>query len=173
MRYLAPYRNPNRAVGSLLGSLLLLISIGLGAAPPDGYRFLSYGDALIRAGEQDKPVFLYFGRYGCSVCLKMHQEVFTDEQVKSRFNSHYVLAYVDTEGGERVTLPNGERITEMQLASRTRILGTPTFFFIAPDQRPLIKLSGFQSIENMVHYDDYISGRHYQTQSLREFLAKQ
>ena len=116
-------------------------------------------------------MFLYFGRYGCSSCRKMHQEVFSDPELRARYSDHYVLAYVDTESGERLRLPNGERLTEMQFASRSRVLGTPTFFFIASDQKPLVKLIGFKTIEEMNSYDDYISGGHYRRQSLQEFLA--
>lgn len=141
------------------------------AAPPAGYDFLSYDQALTRAAQQQKPVFLYFGRYGCSSCRKMHQEVFSDPELRARYSDHYVLAYVDTESGERLRLPNGERLTEMQFASRSRVLGTPTFFFIASDQKPLVKLIGFKTIEEMNSYDDYISGGHYRRQSLQEFLA--
>lgn len=151
--------------------LLLLFSLQLPAAPPEGYRFLSYGEAMAQASEQERPVFLYFGRFGCSVCLRMHQEVFSDERVKAHYNAHYVLAYVDTEGSDRITLPSGERITEMQLASRARILGTPTFVFFAPDQRPLMKLAGFQGVDEMIRYDDYIDGAHYRSKTLEEYLA--
>ena len=83
------------------------------AAPPEGYDFLSYDAAMTQARQQEKLVFLYFGRYGCSTCRKMHQEVFSDDEIMQRYNEHYILAYVDTESGERLTLPNSERITEM------------------------------------------------------------
>ena len=141
------------------------------SAPPAGYRFLAYGDAMAQAREQQKPVFLYFGRYGCSSCRKMHQEVFSDNQIKQRYNDHYVLAYVDTESGERLTLPNNERITEMQFASRMRILGTPTFIFLTPDEIPLMKLAGFKTIDKMKQYDDYVAGGHYGSQTFKQYIG--
>jgi len=68
-------------------------------------------------------MLLYFGRYGCTTCRKMHKEVFTDQQLKDQLAEKFILAYVDTESDARIRLPSGERSTEMQFASSIRILG--------------------------------------------------
>ena len=141
------------------------------AAPPADYDFLSLPKALQQATQKNKPVFLYFGRYGCSTCRKMHEEIFTDTALKEQFASDFVLAYVDTESGTRIRLPNGERTTEMQFASRSRILGTPTFVYYSSEQKPLFKRAGFQSINQMKSYNEFVSAGHYKTSSLKEFLA--
>ncbi|MES9898073.1 MAG: thioredoxin fold domain-containing protein [Sedimenticola sp.] len=143
------------------------------AAPPEGYNFLSYGEAMVKAREESKPVFLYYGRYGCSTCRKMHKEVFSNKEIEQRYNNHYILAYVDTESGNRITLPNGERITDMQFATRSRILGTPTFIFKNPDETELLNFAGFRTIERMKQYDDYINGGHHKTTSFKAYKAAQ
>ena len=79
----------------------------------------------------------------------MHAEVFVDESLLKRYKGDFVLAYVDTESSNRIQLPNGERTTEMQFTVRSRILGTPTFIYFSPQQQPLFKRSGFQTIEQM------------------------
>ena len=84
-----------------------------------------------------------------------------------------MLAYVDTESGDRISLANGERITEMQFASRSRIIGTPTFIFFSPEQKPLFKKAGFQSVAQMNQYGDYILEKQYQSMPLQEFMARQ
>lgn len=141
------------------------------AAPLEGYRFLSLTEAVQQARQQNKPMLLYFGRYGCSVCNKMHAEVFSDESLAEKYNSAFVLAYVDTESGNRIKLGNGERTTEMQFATRSRILGTPTFIFFSPEQKPLFKKAGFQTIAQMNGYGDYILGNHYKSVQLSEYMA--
>ncbi|MCP3869002.1 MAG: thioredoxin fold domain-containing protein [Gammaproteobacteria bacterium] len=149
----------------------LLLSLGVQAAPPDGYPFHSYSDAVKLAKEQQKPLFLYFGRYGCSSCLKTHKETFTDQGLKKKLVDHYVLAYVDTESDKRLRLPSGERITEMQFATRSRIYGTPTYFFISPGGEPLFKFVGFKTVAEMLVYDDYVSQGHYKLISFKEYQA--
>jgi len=154
-------------------ALSLLFSGLTWSAPPEGYRFLSYTEAMTQAQRESKPLFLYFGRYGCSTCRRMHAEVFSDEQVKARYNGNLVLAYVDTESGNRISLPNGERITEMQLATQSRIIGTPTFVYFSAEQTPLIKTAGFKTIEAMNQLEEFVSGGHYRTSTFEKFIAAQ
>ena len=141
------------------------------AAPPEGYEFLSLTAAAERAAVENKPMLLYFGRYGCSTCRKMHAEVFTDDGVRLKYSNAFVLAYVDTESGNRIRLANGETTTEMQFAARSRILGTPTFVFYSTEQKPLFKKAGFQSIEQMSRYGEFVAEGHYRSMTLKDYLA--
>jgi thioredoxin-related protein len=141
--------------------------------PPEQYDFLPYHKALKQASEDHKPIFLYFGRYGCNTCLKMHKEVFSDSTLRQNMSEQFVLAYVDTESGKRIRLDNGERTIEMQFASRSRILGTPTFVYFSEDQQPLFKKSGFQTIAQMQQYGDFVSQGHYKTTALKQYLSSE
>jgi len=141
------------------------------SAPPEGYQFHNLTQAMQQAKAEQKPMLLYFGRYGCTTCRKMHKEVFTDSELKSQFGEKFVLAYVDTESDARIRLPTGERSTEMQFASSNRILGTPTFVYFNPEQQPLFKKAGFQSIEQMAKYNRFVADGHYKSESLKEFMA--
>ena len=155
-------------------ALLLTLSIDtLTAAPPEGYQFLSLTEATQLASSENKPMLLYFGRYGCTSCRKMHAEVFSDSSLSAKYNAAFVLAYVDTESGNRIKLGNGEITTEMQFATRSRIIGTPTFIFFSPDQKPLFKKAGFQTVAQMNLYGDYILENHYKSMPLKEFMAQQ
>ena len=159
---------------AIVMAVVLTLSIGrLTAAPPDDYQFLSLTEATQLANSENKPMLLYFGRYGCTSCRKMHAEVFSDASLSEKYNTAFVLAYVDTESGNRIKLANGERTTEMQFATRSRILGTPTFIFFSPEQKPLFKKAGFQTIAQMNLYGDYILENHYRSMPLQEFMAQQ
>jgi thioredoxin-related protein len=141
------------------------------AAPPEEYNFLPFDKALQQSANGNKPLFLYFGRYGCNTCRKMHKEIFSDPSLRQNLTQHFVLAYVDTESGNRIRLANGERTTEMQFASRSRILGTPTFVFFSKDQKPLFTKAGFQTISQMQQYSDFVSQEHYKTIALKQYLS--
>jgi len=159
------------AVTALL-AMLALSATSLSAAPPEGYEFRPLTEAARLAAAEGKPMLLYFGRYGCTTCRKMHAEVFSDAELRRRYNSEFVLAYVDTESAERITLANGERTTEMQFATQNRILGTPTFVFFSPAQQPLFRKAGLQSIEQMQRYGDYVTGGYYRSMPLDAYLAR-
>ena len=166
----------NSSFARLAAVIFILLGFSIEAsmaAPPEGYRFLSLTEATQLASRENKPMLLYFGRYGCSTCRKMHAEVFSDESVNAKYNTAFVLAYVDTESGNRISLANGERITEMQFAARSRIVGTPTFVYFSPEQKPLFKKAGFQSISQMNLYGDYILEQHYRAMPLQEFMEQQ
>jgi len=143
------------------------------AAPPEQYDFLPFDQALKQAVADNKPLFLYFGRYGCNTCRKMHKEVFSDPSLRQNMSSNFVLAYVDTESGNRIRLANGERTTEMQFASRSRILGTPTFVYFSEQQKPLFTKAGFQTISQMRQYGDFVSEGHYKAMSLKQYLSNE
>ena len=143
------------------------------AAPPEQYNFLPLTQALKQAVVKNKPMFLYFGRFGCSICLKMHKEVFSDLVLRQKMSEQFVLAYVDIESGNRIRLASGERTTEMQFSSRSRILGTPTFIYFSRNLKPLFKKSGFQTISQMRKYSDFVSQGHYKTTPLKQYLSEE
>lgn len=155
----------------LFGSVLLAVSAAVYADAPAGYSFRSFDDGLQQARQQEKKLFVYFGRHGCGWCDKTNREVFSDTDIRDRYSAHYVLVYVDTEGGRRLTLPSGERITEMEFAVRQRIIATPMFAFFEPDGTFIFKISGLQSIGDFKEYDRYVQDGHYRRQGLRDFLA--
>ena len=144
----------------------------LAASPPEGYDFKPLTEALREVSDEGKPMLLYYGRYGCTTCRQMDAEVFTDAGLRQRYNGEFALAYVDTESANRITLPNGERTTEMQFAVASRILGTPTFVYFSPDQEPLFKVAGFKSVEEMRRYGEYVSGGHYHSETLDAYMTR-
>lgn len=155
--------------------LLLALSLGLAAPgradPPPGYPFLAHDAGLAQAQSEHKPILLYFGRYGCAWCDHVNRKTFTDAGLKQLFTDHYALIYVDAEGGKRLRLPGGERITEAELGARLGAFATPLFVFMTPEGKVVAKVPGFKTVDDFKDYDRYVRGGHYQTQTLAEFLG--
>ncbi len=159
-------------VRHLLFALFCCFTLGLAhAGPPSGYRFLGFEEAVKAARQQNRPVFVYFGRMGCPWCDRTNQESFSDAAVREAYHAHFVLAYVDTESTQRVTLPSGERISEMDLSARYRVVATPFFVFVDPDLRTLLRVPGYKTAQEFRDYAQFIAGGHYRSQTLSEFLA--
>lgn len=142
------------------------------ADPPLGYPFLKYDDALKSARQQDKKIFVYYGRYGCGFCDKTNKKSFSDPELKKLYTEHYILAYVDAESGKRLVLPNGERLTEMELGARLKAKVTPVFIYMDAGEKSLLKVPGFQTVEDFIKYDQYIHGGHYKNLTLDQFLSQ-
>lgn len=161
-------------------ALLLLIPLlmfpGLRPAqadPPEGYPFVSYDAGFARARAENRPVFLYFGRYGCAWCDKTNREAFSNPKLRELYTRRYVLVYVDAESGKRLTLPSGERITELELGSRMKVLATPVFAYLHPDGKEIFRIPGIQSTRDFMLYDRFIAEGHYRKESIRDFLARE
>ena len=139
-----------RAVSLLV---ITLITLPVMAEAPEGYPFQSFDKAMQQARTDNKPLFVYFGRYGCGYCDKTNKEAFSDNSIKETYTRHYVLAYVDSESGKRLRLPSGERITEREVGTRYNAFVTPVFTFMMPDGQPLLRLVGVQRIEDLREAD--------------------
>ena len=141
----------------LLALLLFTVfSLPSSAEPPDGYPFMPFDQAMQQAQEKGKPLFVYFGRYGCGYCDKTNKEAFSDSKVRQQYTANYVLAYVDSESGKRLRLPSGERITERELGTRYNAFVTPVFSFITTDGDVLTRLVGVQRTVDLLDADKMV-----------------
>jgi thioredoxin-related protein len=126
------------------------------AEPPEGYPFLPFDKAMIQAKTQQKPIFVYFGRYGCGYCDKTNKESFSDKTVFQTYTKNYVLAYIDSESGKRLRLPSGERITEREVGTRYKAFVTPVFSYLNPEGKHLHRLVGVQRIDDLLTADQTV-----------------
>ncbi len=153
-----------------LFALSLLVTTAW-ADPPAGYPFLGHDAGMRQAQAENKPVLLYFGRYGCAWCDHVNRKTFSDPGLKQLFSENYVLVYVDAEGGKRIRLPSGERLTEGELGAKLGAYATPLFVFMTPDGQVVAKIPGFKTVDDFKDYDRYVRGGYYRTQTLMQFLG--
>ncbi len=158
---------------TLLTATLLsaLMACPVWADPPAGYDFTDYDTGLKRAQAENKPIFLYFGRYGCAWCDHTNRKTFSDPEIQAIYKTHYSLIYVDAEGGRRLRLPSGERITEAELGTRLGAFASPLFVYLTPQGKLIAKIPGYKTVQDFKDYDRYVRGGFYEKQTLLEFLG--
>lgn len=152
-------------------AMLCLAAATAWADPPAGYPFVDFDTGLAAARASGKPIFLYFGRYGCAWCDHTNKKTFSDPALKKLYSSHYELVYVDSESGRRVTLPSGERITEAELGVRLNAFATPLFVYLTPQGEKIVQIPGFKTVQDFRDFDRYVRGGHYKRQTLLQFLG--
>ena len=140
------------------------------ADPPQGYPFVSYDAGLKAARASGKPIFLYFGRYGCAWCDHTNKKTFSDAALKKLYTDSYELVYVDAESGKRLTLPTGERITEAELGVRLQAFATPLFVYLTPQGDKIVQIPGFKTVQDFRDFDRYVRGGYYKQKTLLQFL---
>lgn len=153
----------------MLASTLLWAGTAL-ADPPRGYPFVNFDTGLKTARASGKPIFLYFGRFGCPWCDYTNKKTFSDASLKTLYSDNYVLVYVDSESGRRLTLPSGERITEAELGVRLQAFATPLFVYLTPQGDRIMQIPGFKTVQDFRDYDRYVRGDYYKQRTLLEFL---
>jgi len=141
------------------------------ADPPPGYPFVGFDAGLAAARASGKPIFLYFGRYGCAWCDHTNKKTFSDAALKKLYTANYELVYVDAESGKRLTLPSGERITEAELGARLKAFATPLFVYLTPQGDKIVQIPGFKTVQDFRDYDRYVRGGYYKQKTLIEFLG--
>jgi uncharacterized protein len=88
-------------------------------------------EALARARDLDRPIFLSIGYAACHWCHVMERESFEDEQTAADLNASFVAIKVDRE--ER---PDLDSIYMNAVQAMTRQGGWPMSVFLTPDGRP-------------------------------------
>ncbi|MBI3128706.1 MAG: thioredoxin domain-containing protein [Candidatus Tectomicrobia bacterium] len=88
-------------------------------------------EALKRAREEDKPIFLSVGYSACHWCHVMERESFENEEIAQILNGHFVSIKVDRE--ER---PDVDAIYMEAVQLMTGQGGWPMSVFLLPDLRP-------------------------------------
>ncbi|HES58176.1 MAG TPA: thioredoxin domain-containing protein, partial [Firmicutes bacterium] len=89
------------------------------------------GEALDRAREENKLIFLSIGYSSCHWCHVMEEEVFADEEVGAFLNEHYICIKVDRE--ER---PDVDAVYMEALLLLRGSGGWPLNMFLTPDRKP-------------------------------------
>ena len=137
-------------------ALIYLFASPAWADPPEGYPFQSFDQATQQATSENKPIFVYFGRFGCGYCDKTNKEAFSSPMVREVYTKNYALAYVEAESGKRLRLPNGERVTEREMGTRYNAFATPVFTFLTPKGDTLLQIIGIQSIDTLLKASEQV-----------------
>lgn len=99
-----------------------------GAEAANGIKFFkgTFNEALVKAKQENKILFVDFYAVWCVPCKKMAKTVFTQEEVGKYFNEHFISLQLDAEKGENV-----------DIAKNYKVAAYPTVAFIAPDGKAL------------------------------------
>ncbi|HEX4610760.1 MAG TPA: thioredoxin domain-containing protein, partial [Urbifossiella sp.] len=105
-------------------------------------------EALARAKELDRPIFLSIGYSACHWCHVMEHESFEDEATAAVLNEHFVCIKVDRE--ERPDL-DAIYMSALQVLSRDGG-GWPLSVFLAPDLTPFFAGTYYPPDDRYAHH---------------------
>ena len=125
----------------ILFALACAIPFGIMAQQSEGIQFFegSYKEALAKAKEENKVLFVDAYASWCGPCKLMSKHTFTDAKVGSYFNEHFVSLKIDMEKGEGPSLSGPFGITAY-----------PTLLFINSEGKILKKELGYHQPKQLI-----------------------
>lgn len=120
----------------LVGAIPALAEVGEDGLHKTDWMALTFKDVaedLETAQEEGKRLALIFEQRGCIYCRKLHEEVFSQEDVTEYISENFVVVQYNLYGDEEVVDLDGETLSEKDAARKWGVVFTPTIFFLSED----------------------------------------
>ncbi|TKK72003.1 thioredoxin family protein [Ilyomonas limi] len=101
---------------------------------------LSWQQALGKAREENKMIFIDVYTTWCSYCKQMDAHIFSMKAVGEYHNEHFINLRIDAERGDGIAIRNSYRL-----------LGFPTFLYLDPQGTVIRKTAGYQNKEQLLY----------------------
>ena len=123
-------------------TLLIVILVAAGLPLFAQIRFFqgTYEEALQKAKEEKKDLFVDFWAEWCAPCKMLAKEVFTDSLVGEYFNARFVCVSL-----------NVEEAGNKEVVKRFKPEALPTLTFVSSADKELRRTSGFMPPEELLH----------------------
>ena len=108
---------------------------GLHKQPWFSVTFKDIRDDIKAAADEGKRLAIVIEQRGCIYCKKLHEEVFSDQEVVDYIKANFKVVQFNMFGDEEVTDLDGESLTEKTAARRWGLNFTPTVVFL-PETAP-------------------------------------
>ena len=101
----------------------------------------TWEEALTKAKEEDKFIFLEFYATWCPPCKKLKRTSFKDQKVGSYYNKNFINITIDAESKEG-----------LEIARRYGVKTYPTLFIVDANGQPRAKSTGFKKPHILINF---------------------
>ena len=122
--------------------------------------------------EGKKGLMVLFTTEGCSYCYLFVSRSLGDQELASRVQRDFEAVGLEIFDDREMTTPDGQAMPIKAFADREGAEFAPTLLYFGLDGRRVLKLVGYQSPERFGTILDYVSGGHFSSQTLREYIAR-
>ncbi|MCT2538668.1 thioredoxin family protein [Sedimentimonas flavescens] len=91
--------------------------------------FKDMREDLAEANAEGKRLLIIWEQRGCLYCAKMHEEVYSDPEVRAQIEGGYFVVQMNLFGDVSVTDFDGETLPEKEMAMKWGVMFTPTMMF--------------------------------------------
>lgn len=148
-----------------------------GAQPtehPDWFKesFLEIGDDVAEAASSGKHVLLYFYINECPYCHKMVEENFKSSPYTNFLQEQFDVIALNVYGDREVAFDENTRVTEKVLAKRLKVRYTPTILFLDHQNKPVLRLNGYRSVQAFKYALDFVDAEAYTHTTLSRYIEE-
>ncbi len=135
--------------------------------------FLDLRDDLDDAISQGKQgIAIYFGQQHCAYCKALMEKNLTKPDIVNYVRENYDIITLDIWGSRTVTLFDGTKISERDLAIRENTNFTPSLIFYDELGKIAFKMRGYYKPYRFQAMMKYIVEDFYKTESFRDYLER-
>lgn len=143
---------------------------------PDWFNegFLDLSEDLDAAVAEDKlGLMVVFTTEGCSYCELFIRRSLGDSGLAARVQTNFAAIGLEIFDDAEMTSPRGMVLPVKQFAQEEGAEFAPTLLFYGKDGERLLKIVGYQSPERFAIVLDYLAGKHFRSESLRDYAKRQ
>lgn len=108
----------------------------------------NWEEALQKAKEEEKPVFLDISASWCGPCKMLKSRTFPNDEVGKFYNANFINVAVDGEKGEGI-----------ELARKFKIRGYPTLIYLNSNGEVIAQTAGFRNPKQFIEIGKQIINR--------------
>lgn len=139
----------------------------------DDSPFLDLSEDIASAEQNGKQgLMILFTTEGCSYCARFIDESLGDPGIAAQVRQHFRSLGMEIFDDKALTDPAGHSLPIKEFAQREGVQFSPSILFYDTDGRRILRLVGYQGPERFRHVLDYLTGRHYRSGSLRDYLQR-
>lgn len=135
--------------------------------------FLVLNEDVQEARERGRHVMLFMHLDECPYCARLLDENFRQGETKEFAEKHFNVIGINIRGGNTVEWFDGKSYLETELARKLKVVATPTLVFFDAKGNVVLQLNGYRKPHALRQALDYVHGKHYQSQSLPNYVEKQ
>jgi thioredoxin-related protein len=164
---------------SFLGSGMVLAATAPGkvvggkmSEHPNWFKesFLDIAEDVGEAAESDRHVILFMHLNGCPYCFKMTEENFKNAPYTDFIQENFDVIAINIKGDREVALNEETSLTEKDLATRLKVMYTPTIVFLDQQNKTVARVNGYRSVPDFKHVLDYVQEKAYLKSSLSGYM---
>lgn len=139
------------------------------SVPAEGLDWHPFEKAVNVAKQKNKKIIVDVYAPWCPWCRRLQSDVYTNEEVRSYIEEHFVLTRLDAENRDDSLHFKEFTLTPAELSTGFGAQGFPTTVFLNAESEYITRLPGFLEADDFLHVLGYVGSEAFVDQSFEEY----